>query len=189
MKNADHCFLKQEVTTTRLVLSTIQRYSVYYDRGVKKARRLHLRSWNQRILLFFHHKNKCINQCSSTNNDPTNCCFVLCRMWSLRPRVCPPCPSLPPLTVWVTWATSRTACRIWFRHCQARTPICPNNSPTCQASSPCTNRSAASSFFLCYQLLALACLLLPLFLITTSSSYINPHLSSYFFTLTVLLSC
>lgn len=75
-------------------------------------------------------------------------------MWSLRLRVCPPCPRLPPLMVWVTWATSHTACRTWFQHCQDRTPICPPNSPTCQASSPCINRSASYYFFLCNQVLA-----------------------------------
>lgn len=67
---------------------------------------------------------------------------ILCRTWSLRPRLCLPCPRRPLLTVWVTWATSHTACRTWFRHCQDKTQICPPSSPTCQASSRCTNRSA-----------------------------------------------
>lgn len=62
-------------------------------------------------------------------------------MWSLRPSQCPPCPRLSLLMVWGTWATSHIICRIWFQHCQARTLICPPNSPTCQANSPYTNRS------------------------------------------------
>lgn len=71
-----------------------------------------------------------------------NVVAVLCRTWSLRPRLCPPCPRLPPQTVWATWATSRTVCRTWFPHCRDRTLTCPPNNPTCPASSPCINRSA-----------------------------------------------
>lgn len=66
---------------------------------------------------------------------------VLRRMWSLRPRVCLQCHRLPPLMVWLTWATSHTACKTWYQHCQDRTTICLPNSRTCQASSPCTSRS------------------------------------------------
>lgn len=100
-----------------------------------------------------------------------NVVAVLCRTWSLRPRLCPPCPRLPPQTVWVTWATSRTVCRAWFPHCRDRTLTCPPNNPTCQASSPCINRSAIMltslqtsyeplCFFTCFNILILFCFLL-----------------------------
>lgn len=67
--------------------------------------------------------------------------FPFDRTWSRRPSQCPQCPRLSLLMAWATWATNHTACRIWFQHCQDRTLICPPNSPTCQASSPYTNRS------------------------------------------------
>lgn len=67
--------------------------------------------------------------------------FLFGRTWSLRPSHCPPCPRPSLLMGWATWATSPIICRIWFQRCQARTLICPPSSPTCQASSPYTNRS------------------------------------------------
>lgn len=67
--------------------------------------------------------------------------FSFDRTWSRRPSQCPPCPRLFLLMAWATWATNHTTCRIWFQHCQDKTLICPPNSPTCQPSSPYTNRS------------------------------------------------